>query len=142
MTETTTPTSSDAGSPAVPDAQDDIDAQDDVVQALVVASYALQMGDNSRARVAVDGALRRCRDTLDALLRERAGRSTGRGLVRSGPATVSTRDRREVTGVGRRPPNPASSSPHAGGHHTAPTRRNLDGRRERRTSTTRPGCQG
>ncbi|KLL11509.1 hypothetical protein FrCorBMG51_10615 [Protofrankia coriariae] len=46
-------------------------AQDDVVQALVVAAYALQMGDNHRASDAVDGALQRSRAALDALLRER-----------------------------------------------------------------------
>jgi hypothetical protein len=48
--------------------------QDDLVQTLVVATYALQLGDHDRARDAVDGALRRSRVTLDQLLAE-AGRS-------------------------------------------------------------------
>ncbi|WP_242605707.1 MFS transporter [Frankia sp. Cppng1_Ct_nod] len=61
---------------------DALSAQDDVVQALVVASYALQMGDNRRASDAVDGALARSRATLDTLLRER-GRHD---LVRREPA--------------------------------------------------------
>ncbi|WP_239394206.1 hypothetical protein, partial [Frankia sp. CiP3] len=61
------PQAAAAGSDAHSDA---LSAQDDVVQALVVASYALQMGDNSRASAAVDGALRRSRARLDALVRE------------------------------------------------------------------------
>ncbi len=60
---------------------DALSAQDDVVQALVVATYALQMGDNHRASDAVDGALRRSRATLDALLREHERRD----LVRREP---------------------------------------------------------
>ncbi len=59
------------GRAPAPDTNSDaLSAQDDVVQALVVASYALQMGDNSRASAAVDGALRRSRARLDALLHE------------------------------------------------------------------------
>ncbi|WP_206443028.1 MFS transporter [Candidatus Protofrankia californiensis] len=60
---------------------DALSAQDDVVQALVVAAYALQMGDTHRASDAVDGALRRSRATLDALLREHRRRD----LVRREP---------------------------------------------------------
>jgi hypothetical protein len=48
--------------------------QDDLVQTLVVATYALQLGDHDKARDAVDGALRRSRVALDQLLVE-AGRS-------------------------------------------------------------------
>jgi hypothetical protein len=48
--------------------------QDDLVQTLVIATYALELGDHDRARDAVDGALRRSRRTLDLLLAE-AGRS-------------------------------------------------------------------
>ncbi|WP_250285401.1 MFS transporter [Frankia sp. CiP1_Cm_nod2] len=65
---------SDGGPGPDPDGDSDGDtlcAQDDVVQALVVASYALQMGDSHRASDAVDGALQRSRAVLDALLRER-----------------------------------------------------------------------
>ena len=65
---------------------DALSAQDDVVQALVVASYALQMGDNNRASAAVDGALRRSRARLDALLRE----DDRRDLVRNEPAQYRT----------------------------------------------------
>jgi hypothetical protein len=68
-----------------PCGDDPLHVHDDVVQALVVASYALQMGDNGRARVAVDGALCRSRATLDRLQRER-GRH---GLVRAEPAPTA-----------------------------------------------------
>ena len=62
---------------------DPLSEQDELVQTLVVASYALQMGDERRARQAVDGALSRSRATLDRLLREHGSRA----LARSGPAT-------------------------------------------------------
>jgi hypothetical protein len=55
--------------------------QDDLVQTLVVASYALQLGDHGTARDAVDDALRTSRRTLDAL-RTEAGPAA---LVRHGP---------------------------------------------------------
>ncbi|KDA43469.1 hypothetical protein [Frankia sp. BMG5.23] len=61
--------------------------QDDLVQSLTIASYALQMGDPGRARQAIEVALSRSRATLDLLLRENAGR----GLVRPGPAAGPSR---------------------------------------------------
>ncbi|CUU53909.1 hypothetical protein Ga0074812_101408 [Parafrankia irregularis] len=63
---------------------DPLSAQDDLVQTLVVASYALQMGDEPRARQALDGALRRSRATLDELVRQRGCH----GFVRATPAAV------------------------------------------------------
>jgi hypothetical protein len=57
--------------------------QDDLVQTLVIATYALELGDHDRARDAVDGALRRSRSTLDQLLAE-AGRSALAGTGRPG----------------------------------------------------------
>ncbi|EFC80970.1 hypothetical protein FrEUN1fDRAFT_5895 [Parafrankia sp. EUN1f] len=63
---------------------DPLSAQDDLVQTLVVASYALQMGDEPRARQALDGALRRSRATLDELMRQRGCH----GFVRATPAAV------------------------------------------------------
>ncbi|WP_238430961.1 hypothetical protein, partial [Frankia nepalensis] len=69
--------------------------QDDLVQTLVVATYALQLGDHDRARDAVDGALRRSRDTLDRLLAE-AGR----------PALTGTGTPAPPRGGGPRPPHP------------------------------------
>jgi hypothetical protein len=68
--------------PARHTVSDALSAQDDLVQTLVVASYALQMGDDRRARVAVDGALRRSKATLDSLLQEHDG------LVRAKPAAL------------------------------------------------------
>ncbi|ADP80015.1 hypothetical protein [Pseudofrankia inefficax] len=44
--------------------------QDDLVQTLVVATYALQLGDQDRARAAVDGALHQSRAILDRMLAE------------------------------------------------------------------------
>ncbi|WP_101835588.1 MFS transporter [Frankia canadensis] len=64
----------------------DLADQDDLVQSLTIASYALQMGDAGRARQAVEAALSRSRATLDLLLREDAGR----GFVRSTPAAQSS----------------------------------------------------
>ncbi|MBX6390675.1 MAG: MFS transporter, partial [Frankia sp.] len=62
-----------AARPAPPSADDAaarLSDQDHLVQDLVVATYALQLGDHDRARAAVDGALRRSRGTLDRLLAE------------------------------------------------------------------------
>ncbi|ONH61034.1 MFS transporter [Frankia sp. CcI49] len=73
-------TSADEGRPLDP-----LSAQDDLVQTLVVASYALQMGDEPRARQALDGALRRSRATLDELVRQRGCH----GFVRATPAAVA-----------------------------------------------------
>jgi hypothetical protein len=64
----------------------DLADQDDLVQSLTIASYALQMGDAGRARQAVEAALSSSRATLDVLLREDAGR----GFVRATPAAQST----------------------------------------------------
>ncbi|CAO5243394.1 MFS transporter [Frankia sp. AgKG'84/4] len=60
----------------------DLADQDDLVQSLTIASYALQMGDAGRARQAVEVALTRSRATLDVLLRE----DCAHGFVRSAPA--------------------------------------------------------
>ncbi|EIV93417.1 hypothetical protein [Frankia sp. QA3] len=64
----------------------DLADQDDLVQSLTIASYALQMGDPGRAHQAVEVALSRSRATLDLLMRE----NPGRGFVRSGPATAQS----------------------------------------------------
>jgi hypothetical protein len=48
--------------------------QDDLVQTLVVATYALQLDDHERASAAVDDALAHARTTLDRMLAE-AGRA-------------------------------------------------------------------
>ncbi|WP_261554755.1 MFS transporter [Frankia tisae] len=61
----------------------DLADQDDLVQSLTIASYALQMGDAGRAHQAVEVALSRSRATLDLLMRE----NPGHGFVRPGPAT-------------------------------------------------------
>ncbi|OAA28800.1 hypothetical protein UG55_1005320 [Frankia sp. EI5c] len=73
-----------AGTPGSMRMADPLSEQDDLVQTLVVASYALQMGDEPRARQALDGALRRSRATLDELVRQR----TCHGFVRTTPAAV------------------------------------------------------
>ncbi|MCK9876371.1 MFS transporter [Frankia sp. Ag45/Mut15] len=64
----------------------DLADQDDLVQSLTVASYALQLGDARRAHQAVEAALSRSRATLDLLLREEPA---GRGFLRATPATTS-----------------------------------------------------
>ncbi|CAO5169738.1 conserved membrane hypothetical protein [Frankia sp. AiPs1] len=64
----------------------DLADQDDLVQSLTIASYALQMGDAPRAHQAVEAALSRSRATLDLLLRE----DPGRRFTRSAPATQSS----------------------------------------------------
>ncbi|MEX5634572.1 MFS transporter [Parafrankia sp. FMc2] len=74
---------------------DPLSEQDDLVQTLVVASYALQMGDEPRARQALDGALRRSRATLDELMRQRGGH----GFVRAAPAAPSSVVSRNVSGL-------------------------------------------
>ncbi|MCK9920404.1 MFS transporter [Frankia sp. AgPm24] len=65
----------------------DLADQDDLVQSLTVASYALQLGDARRAHQAVEAALSRSRATLDLLLREEPA---GRRFIRATPATTST----------------------------------------------------
>ncbi|CAI7980277.1 MFS transporter [Frankia sp. Hr75.2] len=79
---TTSPADADPAGPAR--MADPLSEQDDLVQTLVMASYALQMGDEPRARQAVDGALRRSRATLDELMRQRGCH----GLVRAAPAAA------------------------------------------------------
>ncbi|WP_163548121.1 MFS transporter [Candidatus Frankia nodulisporulans] len=64
----------------------DLADQDDLVQSLTVASYALQLGDARRAHQAVEAALSRSRATLDLLLREEPA---GRRFLRATPATTS-----------------------------------------------------
>ncbi|CAJ60573.1 MULTISPECIES: hypothetical protein [Frankia] len=84
----TQPVSGDAGQDGSPRQRmsPDLADQDDLVQSLTIASYALQMGDAGRAHQAVEVALSRSRATLDLLMRE----NPGRGFVRSGPATSQT----------------------------------------------------
>lgn len=53
--------------------------QDDLVQTLVVATYALQLGDQDRARTAVDVALRQSRVILDRMLAEAGHDALSRG---------------------------------------------------------------
>ncbi|MDT3445380.1 MULTISPECIES: hypothetical protein [unclassified Pseudofrankia] len=88
--------------------------QDDLVQTLVVATYALQLGNHDLARDAVDGALRRSRVALDQLLAE-AGRSALAGHDHDRTAANGA-----PTGVhDPRDPGPA-------GHDEPPTRRRPD----------------
>jgi hypothetical protein len=60
-------------------AQRAMERQDDVVQALVVATYALELGDLDRAKAAVSSAL----DQSRTLLTELAERSGSQRLTRS-----------------------------------------------------------
>ncbi|WP_198946468.1 hypothetical protein [Pseudofrankia asymbiotica] len=96
--------------------------QDDLVQTLVVATYALQLGDHDRARDAVDGALRRSRVALDQLLAE-AGRSALAGLgddrTPTDKAPVDVHDPRDPSPADhdepsgrRRPDAPATTDDH------------------------------
>jgi hypothetical protein len=55
-----------------------MERQDDVVQSLVVATYALELGDVDKAKAAVASALEQSR----TLLSELAERSEPRGLTR------------------------------------------------------------
>jgi hypothetical protein len=55
-----------------------MERQDDVVQALVVATYALELGDVDKAKSAVASALEQSR----SLLSELAERSEPQGLTR------------------------------------------------------------
>ena len=55
-----------------------MERQDDVVQALVVATYALELGDVDKAKTAVASALEQSR----TLLSELAERSEPQGLTR------------------------------------------------------------
>ena len=75
--------------------------QDDLVQTLVVATYALQLGDHDRARVAVDSALRQSRHTLDRMLAE-----AGRGALSRRDTPGAPRRTARVTGrIARKPAN-------------------------------------
>lgn len=55
-----------------------MERQDDVVQSLVVATYALELGDVEKAKAAVANAL----DQSRTLLSELAERSESQGLTR------------------------------------------------------------
>jgi len=78
--------------------------QDDLVQTLVVATYALQLGDHDRARVAVDGALRQSRHTLDRMLAE-----AGRGALSRRDTPGHPADQAGTTTRGPAPGPPAPS---------------------------------
>ena len=56
-----------------------MERQDDVVQSLVVATYALELGEVDKAKAAVASALEQSR----TLLSELAERSAPQGLTRS-----------------------------------------------------------
>jgi hypothetical protein len=56
-----------------------MERQDDVVQSLVVATYALELGDVDKAKAAVASAL----DQSRTLLSELAERNGAQGLTRS-----------------------------------------------------------
>jgi hypothetical protein len=67
-----------------------LERQDDVVQQLAVAKYALTVGDIERAMAAIDAALGTARRTLSDLLdmvAEPDSASYGGRLMRSSPAT-------------------------------------------------------
>ncbi|MCM3883815.1 MFS transporter [Frankia sp. R82] len=84
----------------------DLAAQDDLVQSLTIASYALQMGDARRAHQAVEAALSRSRATLDVLLRE----DPGRRFVRAAPAAASRPTSPNRTTPASRPTPPGRTS--------------------------------
>jgi hypothetical protein len=87
--------------------------QDDLVQTLVVATYALQLGDQDRARAAVDGALHQSRAILDRMLaeaghdalsrRDTAGRPSPRADA-TPPASGTTPAASRLLHLGRRGP--------------------------------------
>jgi hypothetical protein len=77
--------------------------QDDLVQTLVVATYALQLGDQDRVRVAVDSALHQSRAILDRMLAEAGHDALHR--------RADTAGRPSPTGPSPTPPSPTRPSP-------------------------------
>jgi hypothetical protein len=74
------------------DAAEHLGDHDDLVQSLVVATYALQLGDDHRARTAVDGALCQSRAILDRALAA-AGRDALTRRAESGRPNASRGER-------------------------------------------------